>query len=253
MRIIVVTGAASGIGKATAEYLRSSGARVIGVDLENTDVIADLSTPQGRKEMIESVSSLAPDGIDGVVAAAGVCPPVSPDQIISVNYFGAIATLEGFQPHLANSPAPRAVAVVSTAALMECRDDLVEACLSGDEEAARKIALECGETSYTASKRALGLWLRRAAAETSWAGAGITLNAVAPGTVRTPMTIPLLETEEGREILSKATPIAVKDYGEPEELAEILAFLATTEGRYIIGQILYVDGGTDALLRPNLL
>ncbi|HEY6868566.1 MAG TPA: SDR family oxidoreductase, partial [Novosphingobium sp.] len=86
-------------------------------------------------------------------------------------------------------------------------------------------------------------------------GAGILLNGVGPGSVLTPMTEPFFATEEGRAMLAMATPIALagRAYGKPEELAEIIAFLATLRGRYLVGQIVYVDGGTEAIKRPGTI
>jgi len=250
-RTVVITGAASGIGKATAERMRARGDRVIGVDLRDADIVADLATPDGRSEMVRGVQAVAPEGIDAIVAAAGVAAIDDPALTIAVNFFGAVATLDGLRPLLRNSLRPRAVAVLSTAALMDADATLVEACLSGDESAALDRARAAHGNAYMASKRALSLWLRAAATKPEWAGAGISLNGVAPGTVVTPMTAPLLATDEGRAILAQATPIVVQNYAHPEEIAEVLSFLANVESGYILGQTVFVDGGTDALWRPT--
>lgn len=101
------------------------------------------------------------------------------------------------------------------------------------------------------AKRAVMLWMRRAAARPEWAGSGIPLNAVAPGTVRTAMIVPLLQTKEGRDVLRRSTPIATMDYGDPEDLAEVIAFLATMRTAYLFGHVIGVDGGVDMLMRPE--
>lgn len=255
VRTVVVTGSASGIGQATVARFASTGARVIGVDLRDAQVIADLATAQGRRTMCLEVERLAPQGVDTVVAVAGLA---SGDvrSVVAVNYFGAVATLQGLRPLLAKTPRPCAVAVVSTAALPELMAmdaELVDACLAGDEATALAAAEGKGNAVYPSSKHALARWLRQAAVSAEWAGAGILLNAVAPGTVRTAMTAPFLATEEGRAFLQVATPIAVNDYGQPEEIAEVLAFLGSLQGRYLLGQIVCVDGGTEALARPALV
>lgn len=73
MRTYVVTGAASGIGATTAEMIASRGDRVIGVDLNESDVVADLSTPEGRKEAVRKTLEKAQGtAIDAVIAAAGI-------------------------------------------------------------------------------------------------------------------------------------------------------------------------------------
>lgn len=251
-RTIVVTGAGSGMGRATAERIKASGDRAIGVDLRDADIVADLSTAEGRATMIETVGRMAPDGIDGIVAAAGVAAIDQPALTVAVNFFGVVATLEGLHPLMRRSARPRAVAVVSSAALHDADPDVVEVCLSGDETRALEIAVQSGGNPYVASKLALALWLRRAATSPQWAGAGILLNGVAPGTVITPMTAPFLATPEGRDMLAQATPIAVREYAQPDELAEVLQFLVSMESHYIVGQILFVDGGTDALTRPQM-
>jgi NAD(P)-dependent dehydrogenase (short-subunit alcohol dehydrogenase family) len=254
-RTIVLTGAASGIGLATAEELKAAGHRVIGVDLHATDVIADLASLAGRAAMARGVAALAPDGIDGVVAAAGVSIKLPASTAVAVNYFGAVATLELLRPMMLRSPAPCAVAILSTAILQGHDRPLVEACRSGDEAAALAVAesLERSGSAYPSTKYALARWLRQAAISPEWAGSGILLNGIAPGAVNTGMTGPFLATGEGRAMIAKITPTALADrvHGEASELAEAIAFLATLRGRYVVGQILYVDGGADAILRTE--
>src|ERR1700728_1507493 len=132
-RTYVVTGAASGIGAATASYLRGRGGRVIACDLRNADVVADLTTSEGRAELVEGVTRLSGGRIDAIVANAGGGPP---QTSLSLNFFGAVATLGGLRRLLATSPAPRAVAVSSIASFSPVDSRLVEACLSMDEHAA---------------------------------------------------------------------------------------------------------------------
>jgi NAD(P)-dependent dehydrogenase (short-subunit alcohol dehydrogenase family) len=110
-RTYVVTGAASGIGKAATEHLRAQGHPAFGVDIRDTDIIADLSTEEGRASLVEQANRLSGGRLDGVIAVAGL---VAPKPItLRVDYFGAKATLEGLQPLLAKSDAPRAAVVSS--------------------------------------------------------------------------------------------------------------------------------------------
>src|SRR5438552_1015375 len=102
-RTYVVTGAASGIGAATTSYLRERGGRVIGCDLRNAEVIADLTTSEGRAALVEGVTRRSGGRIDAIVANAGGGPP---QTSIALNFFGAVATLEGLRPLLEDSPAP---------------------------------------------------------------------------------------------------------------------------------------------------
>lgn len=75
MRTYVVTGAASGIGAATAELIRERGHKVIGVDLRDADVTADLSTAEGRQSAVSRTLELSEGKIDAVIAAAGISAP----------------------------------------------------------------------------------------------------------------------------------------------------------------------------------
>ena len=115
-RTHVITGSASGIGAATARRLTAQGYKVIGVDIRDADVVADLSTPQGRAEMIEQVRALAPEGIDGVLTSAGSSDMKRPGFVVALNYFGTIEVLEGLHPIL-RKPGARCVAVSSVGML----------------------------------------------------------------------------------------------------------------------------------------
>src|SRR5699024_1308750 len=122
----VVTGAASGIGAATVKQLKDAGHTVVGVDLQGTDIDADLSQTAGREAMLAAVTEKTGGKIDAILAVAGVSTP-SPLSI-SVNYFGMIATLELLRPLLAESDAPRAAAVSSMASFQPFDEKLVELC-----------------------------------------------------------------------------------------------------------------------------
>lgn len=251
IRHVLVTGSASGIGLATRRRLEAAGHRVIGVDLRDAEIQADLCTSEGRAAMVALAGEMAPAGLDGVVAGAGISRPDRPADTLALNFFGAVATLEGLRPLLARGRRPRAVAVCSTAALLPSDPATVEACLALDEETARASISARPELCYPTSKRALSLWLRRAAVRPDWAGAGILLNGVAPGVVETPMTAPLLADPEMVKLIAMANPMAVSGYAKPEEMAELIAFLLDLEGHYLLGQVIFNDGGTDALMRPD--
>lgn len=249
-RTIVITGSASGIGAATAERLGREGHRVIGVDIRNADIEADLGNPEGRARVVGEVERLAPDGIDGVLAGAGISHPDKPRETIAINYFGAVTTLEGLRPQLARSDRPRAVAICSTAGTLPGNDDVVNACLEKGEEAALAAVSAAPRSAYGDSKRALSLWLRRTAIRPEWAGSGILLNGVAPGVVETPMTAPLFTQPDMMTLINQTNPIAVKGYAHGAEIAELIGFLLGFENHYLLGQIIFIDGGSDAILRP---
>lgn len=253
MNTYLVTGSASGIGQSVAETLRAEGHRVIGADLRDAEIIADLATSDGRALLAAEAERLSGGVLDGVVAAAGLSNPEIADVTLAVNYFGAVATLEGLRPLLAKAERGRAVALCSTAALLGGDEDVVAACLEGDEALAKERLQANPWTVYMTSKLALARWLRRTAITHEWAGAGLLLNAVAPGVVKTPMTAALLANEAMLPMIAQANPMAVKDYAEPSEITENVLHLLTLKGHYTVGQILYSDGGTDAIMRPDAI
>jgi NAD(P)-dependent dehydrogenase (short-subunit alcohol dehydrogenase family) len=248
-RTYVVTGSASGIGRATCERLERDGHRVIDVDLRDASITCDLATAAGRATLVDAVTAASGGSIDAVVANAGVMG--APELCVRVNYFGAVATLEGLRPLLTGSEAPRAVATASSSVMNLPRDQqsLVELCLAGDEDAAVAAAAGAGLLGYPSSKRALARWVRRQAPTSAWAGAGIGLNAVAPGIVQTAMTAPMLEDEQMRPMMDGAVPMPYGGYADPAHIAEVIAFLASADAQRLCGQVIFIDGGADAVLR----
>ncbi|MEB4615595.1 SDR family oxidoreductase, partial [Leucobacter sp. M11] len=245
-RTTVVTGSASGIGQATAQLLRERGDTVIGVDLRDAEVTADLSTAEGRAAAVAAITAQSGGTVDGVVAAAGISAPKS--LTVAVNFFGVTALLEGMLPLLGQSRAPRAVAISSMATLQPNSPDLVNAMLAGHETEALRLgdALaeqgpETGYLNYPSSKRALSRWIRRESITPAWAGAGIPLNAVAPGTVTSPMTQELLATEEGRRLVDASVPMPLNGHSDPVVIARLLAWLVSEENSHLAGQTIYID------------
>lgn len=248
-RTCVVTGSASGIGRATCERLERDGHRVIDVDRRDASVTVDLATAAGRADLVDRVAAAAGGRVDAVVANAGTM--ASAELCVRVNHFGAVATLDGLRPLLAASDAPRAVATASSSVLNPNLPAVVEACLAGDEEAAVAAAEGHDLAAYPSSKRALARWVRRTAPTDAWAGAGIALNAVAPGVVETPMTEPLLVDPAMVELVDVAVPMPYGGRCRPEHVAEVIAFLAAPTTARVTGQVVFVDGGADTVLRGD--
>ena len=253
-RTALVTGSASGIGKATAAVLAGRGYSVIGADLHGADVNADLSSASGREQLVQEAERLSGGKLDAVLAIAGLAIPNAPT--VAVNYFGMVSTLTGLRPLLARSDAPRAAGVASMASLMPTDDDLVASMTSWDENAAmaRAAALEGTEGDqliYSSTKKAFAQWIRRSAPTEEWAGEGIALNAVAPGVIDTPMTADYLATEEARQELLKMVPMPLNGIAEPEVVARLLAWLVSEENSHLCGQVVFVDGGSDAVIRGD--
>ncbi|NMB22573.1 MAG: SDR family oxidoreductase [Corynebacterium sp.] len=255
-RTIVVTGAASGIGQATAQILEDAGNRVIRVDLREGDVTADLGTKEGVAAAVETITELSDGVIDGLVANAGVSHPT--ELALKINYFGTVALIEGLRPLLAKSEAPR-ITVTSSAATLQGNDpELVDMLLDGNYDAAveRGVALagqgpEIGYANYSSSKRAISRWIRRMAPTPEYAGAGIGINGVGPGQVYTGMTTELFSTEEGRKMAAEAMPTPYNGIAEAEHIAAVHAFLVSADNARMTGQIIFVDGGYDAQSRGD--
>ncbi|HEX7132029.1 MAG TPA: SDR family oxidoreductase [Iamia sp.] len=250
VRTYVVTGSASGIGRATCELLESQGHRVVDVDRHDASVCVDLGTAAGRRALVEEVTVATGGVVDAVVANAGT--QASPELCVRVNHFGAVATCVGLRPLLAGSAAPRVVVTASSSVLNAHTPELVDACLAGEEERAVALALVGHElVAYPSTKRALARWVRRSAPTAEWAGAGIALNAVAPGIVETPLLAPLLGDPAMEELMDAAVPMPLGGRCQPADVAGVIAFLASPAATRICGQVLFVDGGADTVLRGD--
>jgi NAD(P)-dependent dehydrogenase (short-subunit alcohol dehydrogenase family) len=113
MGTYAVTGSASGMGHQVAQKLRDAGHTVIGVDIKQADIVADLSTGEGRQAAAVGVLAASGSRLDGAVLAAGLGPTRAADRarlIAQVNYFGVVELLDAWRPALA--AADRAKVVV---------------------------------------------------------------------------------------------------------------------------------------------
>ncbi len=94
----VVTGSASGIGRAVRERLESDGHAVITVDIRDADIVADLSDARTCEQVIAQVTERAPDGLDGLVPCAGVGPETPDIRLVPlINYFAVVQMVEGLR------------------------------------------------------------------------------------------------------------------------------------------------------------
>ncbi len=247
MGVFVVTGSASGIGAATTALLRTEGHDVVGVDLQNAEVTADLSTRAGRSNAV----AVLPQRLDGAVMCAGLVGLTDrPAALLaSVNYFGAVEVLESLRPRFADPSAAVVISSNSVTIQPGWDPDLLEACLSGDEAHAREVAgRHDSPTAYPATKAALARWVRRNAP--AWAADGIRLNAIAPGLIETPLSQEV-RADPHLAPLMESLPLPLGRGGTAEEIAALLAFLLGPSGRFFSGSVVLCDGGTEALLRPD--
>lgn len=165
--------------------------------------------------------------------------------------------LDALAPTLAKSEAPRAALISSMASLMPNDKALVEAmCVDDDEAKAVARAQELVEAGggmeqliYGSTKRAISRWVRRESIKDHWACAGIPLNAIGPGIVRTPMVADMIATEEARAALDQQVPMPCNYHLEPENVAYLLMWLTSVENTHVTGQTIYIDGGSDVALR----
>ena len=250
-RTYLVTGAASGIGAATADLLRSQGRDVISLDRHRADICVDLATADGRADAVRQVRAYG-RGLDAVIACAAIFDSIP--ETASINYFGVVDVLAELRPVLEMSPAPRVAVMGAWAGMLTVAEPVVEACLAGDEPLAqRAVAETTGDDRravvYSSTKRALMRWVRRAAVQPAWGGKGILLNALVPCTVDTAMVANVLETQAAREQWHRDLPTLQSRLARPEEVAEFLAFLTSEQNRLMVGQVVFADLGRELITR----
>jgi meso-butanediol dehydrogenase/(S,S)-butanediol dehydrogenase/diacetyl reductase len=239
-RVAVVTGAASGIGRATAERLLREGDSVVGVDrnaeglswMDGLDRAAtyagDVRTEDCNAGMVELALERF-GGLNKLVLNAGVMhvgrlednAPKAIERVLGVNLIGVVLGLRSALAALDESPEPSVVAVASVSGL------------GGDP----------GLSLYAASKGGVVNFVRAAAVELG--PRGIRVNAVCPGPTLTGMATPLIEANPGiEELMARNLPL--KRIAQPEEIAEVVAFLASPAASFVHGAIVPVDGGVTA-------
>jgi NAD(P)-dependent dehydrogenase (short-subunit alcohol dehydrogenase family) len=228
-------------------------------------VVADLETVSGRTLAMDAISTLSGGHLAGLVTCAGHAgAPGKPGSLLaSVNYFGSIELLIGLRPLLLAEGAGSgsgsgagaggsAVAISSNSTTTQpgIPETVVQACLDHDEPRARAAADEVGSmNTYPASKIAVAHWVRRQATGPDWAGAGLRLNAIAPGMIETPM-ITEMRSDPVVGPLLDMFPLPVGRTGRAEEIAALIEFLIGPDSSFFCGSVIFCDGGTDALLRP---
>ena len=230
-KIAIVTGAGSGIGKATVELFRSEGATVVGADLQGADVVADAGSEDDVQALIER-AVYEHGGLDIVFANAGISGGLAgifdqtPDDwqdILRVNLIGPFLAIKHAAPVMRANGGGSIVCTASVAGLRA----------------------GAGGPAYSASKAGVISLVEIAA--TQLAGANIRVNAICPGLIETGMTRPFYEQARaaGKEDrLGHLNPL--KRGGEPGEIAAAALFLASDESSYVNGHALVVDGGLSA-------
>jgi 3-oxoacyl-[acyl-carrier protein] reductase len=239
-RVAVVTGAASGMGRATAELLGAEGARVACWDRDDrVSEVADAIVAAGGTAVGVLVD--VADDDDVADAAAGTREALGPVDLL-VNNAGI------------SLPAPlddagwraawdRTLAVDLTGPAVVLRACLEDLRRNGDGRVVNVASTEgLGATAflspYTAAKHGVIGLTRSAAVEL--APAGVTVNCVCPGPIRTNMTAPI--PEEHKERFARRR-VPMRRYGEPEEVADVIVSLLLPSASYLTGAVVTVDGG----------
>ena len=243
----LVTGAASGIGKATATALHAAGLQVLVLDRDGAaaaDVCAELGERAACREADiadpaqteAAVTALVGDGtLSYVVNCAGIHQPAGVDELtagdwtrmLNVNLVGAFNVSRAAARHLRSAPGAAIVNITSV-------------------ESTRVVALVNPHATphYAAAKAGLEMLTKSLAHE--FAPAGIRVNAVAPGPVETPMVHGAHSGATGLPP-AFASHLMIKRYARPAELAAAICFLLSDAASYITATTLNVDGGYTAL------
>lgn len=243
-RFVAVTGAASGNGRAIAEKFLSEGAQVAALDL-NTDALENVF---GGNDSVLRVACNVAD-VDSANEAMAVVEAeygrldalVNNAGIVKFGTFDELSREEWDQVFAVNSTGPFIVSKAAAALLRAGKPEHTRAIVNITSVEAHIVISSSGhpQIHYNASKGAL-LQLTRALS-VELAADGIRVNAVAPGYIRTPFTEEALKKPEVQKFLLDRTPLG--RIGEPEDVANGVAFLASDEASWVTGTTLFVDGG----------
>lgn len=226
-RVAVVTGGASGIGRATAQVLDAAGARVFVADLNESDapgefIRTDVTDDTGIESLAETVlaSAGAPDVLVNAAGWDEIRPFVDSDfefmeRIVRINLLGCMKVTRCFLPAMLEAGRGKIVNVASDAGRVG----------------------SSGETGYASAKGGVIAFTKSVARET--ARAPLHVNCVCPGPTDTPLFASLPEKLRGA--LERAIPF--RRLARPEEVAEAIFFFASRRSDYVTGQVLSVSGG----------
>ncbi|HEY3688594.1 MAG TPA: SDR family NAD(P)-dependent oxidoreductase [Streptosporangiaceae bacterium] len=230
-RVALVTGAASGLGRAVAAYMADRGWTVAGLD-RSADaaegaaltLAADVRDPRAVEDAVARVAAEL-GGLDAVAGCAGVFHnDLTPLHLLSddawathldVNVTGAFHVVRAALPHLI--AARGAIALVASVASRHPQP---------------------GGAAYAVSKAGVASLARAIALE--YGPRGVRANAVSPGYMDTPMAAPLMSRPHVRAAIEHGLPL--RRAGQPEEIAPVIEFLLSDAGRYVTGEDVTVDG-----------
>jgi 3(or 17)beta-hydroxysteroid dehydrogenase len=245
-KVVLVTGAASGIGRSTAKLLAAEGATVIVSDIDRAGGLETVQQIGAKARFEEPDTALEADWkrivdgileregkLNGLVNNAGIAGPFPAtfetetveqwQKILSVNVQGVFLGCKHSVPALRQSGGGSIVNTSSLAAFLGTPD----------------------LSAYGASKGAVRQFTKTVAMDCARKGYKVRCNSVHPGIIMTPMGQGILPDEKKRERMRKMVPLG--DFGTPEDVAYGILYLISDESRFVTGTELVIDGGMNAI------
>jgi 3(or 17)beta-hydroxysteroid dehydrogenase len=245
-KVVLVTGAASGIGRSTAKLLAAEGATVIVSDIDRAGGLETVQQIGGKARFEEHDTAQEADWkrivdgileregkLNGLVNNAGIAGPFPAtfetetveqwQKILSVNVQGVFLGCKHSVPALRQSGGGSIVNTSSLAAFLGTPD----------------------LSAYGASKGAVRQFTKTVAMDCARKGYKVRCNSVHPGIIMTPMGQGILPDEKKRERMRKHIPLG--EFGAPEDIAYGILYLISDESRFVTGTELVIDGGMNAI------
>lgn len=240
-RTIVVTGGSSGIGSKIVEKFKAAGDSVVIIDRnEPADAEAFVRCDLSSIESIDAAVQELPSKIDVFVNAAGISGLAPIPVVMKVNFYGLRYLTESIAPRIVQGGSVVNVASTSSWYWRDHLSDVAEILKARSEEELLKVCddlIPDGHTAYARSKEAVLVWSAVAAQE--YLGT-FRVNSVSPGPIETPLLADFYEAM-GHEELDPLTARAGGRNGRPEEIANVVAFLASEDAYWVNGTDIPTD------------